>query len=349
MKNHPEGAIYLSDLFAHRKPFLKYFARRWAALLIALLFGAGLGIAYFYFQKPSYKAECTFVLEEKQAGLGGLGGLASQFGFDLGSLSGGGNLYAGENIFEILKSKKILQKVLLSKPDSAAAQGKTLADMYIDFSRLKKKWKDDASLMAVSFRDCPQPLSMVQDSVLNIIYDQVIDKYLVVDKAGKKGNLIKVQVKSENRLFAVLLAQRMVEEAKNFYILIKTGNAQSNINNLQQKADSLLRLLNGKTYVAAQTQIVDANPGLSFLRVPTEIASRDKTVVGTLYAEVVKNLEASKMILAQQTPIIQVIDYPSLSTRDQSVSLKKLVVIGVVSMLFLFFVSTLVQYILKEN
>jgi uncharacterized protein involved in exopolysaccharide biosynthesis len=347
MNDKTENTVRLSDLFEHIKPLTIYTLKRWYWLFVALALGVILGIVYYNLQKPKYKAVCTFVLEEKQASLGGLGGLASQFGFDIGSLGSSGSLYAGDNIFEILKSKKIVQKVLLSKVDSTSS--KTLADFYIDFEKLKAHWKKDSPLKSVSFENSTSDLSLTQDTVLNIIYDKLIDKNILVDRAGKKGDLIKVEVESENRKFAIILAERIVEEAKDLYIYIKVGNAEMNIATLQRKADSLQSLLNGKTYTAAQTQVVDANPGLVSLRVPSEIAGRDKTVIATLYAEVVKNLEASKMILVQQTPIIQVIDYPNQSTKDNMKSRKTLILIGMVAMFFLFAVSTLVQYIINNT
>lgn len=346
MNDKIEETIRLSDLFGHIKPLTIYMVKRWYWFLTAVILGGALGAIYYNIQKPKYKAVCTFVLEEKQAGFGGLGSLASQFGFDIGGIGSSGSLFAGDNIYQILKSKKIVQKVLLSKVDSASS--KTLADFYIDFSKLRTVWKKDSPLRSVGFENGNASLSIVQDTVLNIIYDKLIDKNILIDKAGNKGNLIKVQVESENRQFAILLAERIVEEAKDLYIYIKVGNAQKNIATLQQKADSLQNLLNGKTYVAARTQVVDANPGIVSLRVPAEIAGRDKTVIATLYAEVVKNLEASKMLLVQQTPIIQVIDYPDQSTKDNMKSLKFLTLIGMVAMLFLFAVSTLVQYIINN-
>jgi hypothetical protein len=133
------------------------------------------------------------------------------------------------------------------------------------------------------------------------------------------------------------------------YLHIKVGNAKLNINRLQNRADSLLRLLNGKYYSAATAQVIDANPGLTPSRVPGELALRDRGVVATIYSEVVKNLEASKMLLSQQTPIIEVIDYPSISIEDNLLSPIVLCIIGVFAMSFLCFIIIFVQYIVKNK
>jgi uncharacterized protein involved in exopolysaccharide biosynthesis len=61
---------------------------------------------------------------------------------------------------------------------------------------------------------------------------------------------------------------------------------------------------------------LDVNPGLKDAIVPVEITTRDKAVLATLYTEVTKNLEASKLLLSQQTPVIQLLDEPGYLLRD---------------------------------
>jgi uncharacterized protein involved in exopolysaccharide biosynthesis len=350
MDDIKEDGIYLSGLIGYIKPFIRYLLGKWVLLLIFVIAGIFLGFAYSLIQKPKYEAVCTFILEEKQNSLGGLGSIASQFGFDLGGFGGGGGgLFSGDNILEILRSKKIVEKILLSKIDSTKAGSKTLADMYIDFSKLRKKWKNKPQLAEVSFEHITSRLTSFQDTALNIIYEKIVDKSLIVDRVSKKGNLISVQVNASNRDFAIMMAERIVEEAKDLYIFIRIGNAQNSIDKLQRKADSLQSLLNGRTYAAASQQVVDANPGLISNRVPLEIATRDKTVIATLYAEVVKNLEASKMLLTQQTPVIQVIDYPNQTAKDNLKSPIVLIMVGAIVAAMLFFFFMLIRYIIKIN
>lgn len=349
MSDAKQEGISVKSLLGHSRPFLKYTFRRWSLLIVAAIAGIALGLLYYYIQKPKYKAECTFILEEKQSGMGGLSGIASQFGFDLGGLSGGNGIFTGDNILEILRSKKILRQVLLSRVDSTKANGPTLADLYIDFSQLRTKWKPDTALKSVSFRDNISALSLKQDTALNIIYDRLIRKSLIVDRVNKNGNLIYVQVIATNRQFAILMSQRIVEEAKLLYIDIRVGNALSSISRLQAKADSLEALLNRRTYSAASSQVIDANPGINATRVPVEIATREKTVAATLYAEIVKNLEASRMMLAQQTPVIQIIDYPDMTAKDNLTGQGVAIAIAIAAMLLLAGFIILIRYIIDIN
>ncbi|RYG52825.1 MAG: hypothetical protein EOO01_05900, partial [Chitinophagaceae bacterium] len=218
MENTAQKEIHLSDLFSHIKPFIRFFLSKWLLILLAIILGVGLGLGYYYKQKPKYEAVCTFMIEEKQSSLGGLGGIASQFGFDVGSLSGGGSLFSGENIFEILRSKRIVNKVLLSKVDSAQSKGITLADLYISFSNEGKKIRKNEILKNVSFTNITGSLTPVQDTVLNIIYNKIIKKDLIVDRVSKRGNLTKVQVNAPQREFAIIFRRR--DEGLQAYALL---------------------------------------------------------------------------------------------------------------------------------
>lgn len=349
MKEQKEEYYSLSNIADFSISFLRYLLSKWLLLLLFSFIGLALGVGYYFRQEPKYEAVTTFILEEKGAGGGGLAGLASQFGLDIGGLSGGGNLFAGDNILDILKSGVIIKSVLLSKVDSNIENSKiTLADLFLDFSGWKMNWSADESLKDLSFGDADSRsnLSLKQDSVLNLIQDYILKESLSAERLNKKGTIIKVQVSSSNSLFAILMTNRLVEEASKLYLNIKTGNAQANISRMQRRSDSLLLLLNNKSYSVAAAQVIDANPGFRTAVVPIEIAARDKTVIATLYAEITKNLEASKMILSQQTPVLQVLDSAHLPLENKSKKVIWLSLVGLITGMALCSVIVGIKYIL---
>lgn len=326
--------------------FTQYLRKRWWILLLVICAGAAAGAIYFYKQKPKYVAVCTFILEDKSASGGGLSGLASQFGFNLGGLNNGGGIFSGDNILDILKSKKVVQKVLLSGAEVKNENGKTLADFYLDFTKARKNWIANPELNHLNFSGSDKSMTPVQDSVLNAIYESLIKKNLSTERTSKQGTIIKVQVTAENGLFARLMTERLVEEAGKLYMDIRVGTDQENIRKLQRRSDSLLVLLNSKSYRAAASQPLDINPGLRTASVPLEIATRDKTVLATLYGEVTKNLEASKLLLSQQTPVIQLLDRPSFLLDDNKKSMLFLVGVAAFAFAGIYLVSAFVLYFL---
>jgi capsule polysaccharide export protein KpsE/RkpR len=287
-----------------------------------------LAIIYGFFQSPKYEATSSFVLEEKSSAGGGLAGLASQFGFDMNSLSGAGSgLFSGDNILDIVKSRVIVEKVLLTKIDSTV-QGPTLADLYLDFTGLGKKLVKKGK--AVDFYKIKngQTTSLLQDSVLFAIYEKVTNDNITVDRVNKKGSIFKITTITDNAIFSKTMTDKLLFETSKFYINIKTNSATDNVQKLQRRADSLSSILNTKSYNAAAFQILDPNIAYKSISVPGELSQRDKTIVYSIYAEVVKNLEIARMSLVNQTPNIQILDQPKYPLIDQRKSLLFLMVVG---------------------
>ena len=317
MKNQPT-TVALSQFLAEAKAMGQYWWNMRKLIVLALLLVNGVAALYSFLQKQQYEAEVSFILEEKSAGGGGsLSGLASQFGIDLGGLGAGGSIFSGDNILDILRSRHIVEKVLLSKLDSSKGlSSETLADLYLP--QLRKK------VPAVSYNNVvyPKPMTRLQDSVLYFIFDQIVQKNLVVDRVNKKGSIIKATVVTQSETFSKIFSDRLVHETIQLYVDQKTSLSNRNIARLEKRADSLLRILNNKSYQSASLQILDANTAFRSTAVPVELSQREKTISFALYSEVVKNLEASRMSLASQTPIINMLDtakYPLLNRKKSIV------------------------------
>jgi hypothetical protein len=76
---------------------------------------------------------------------------------------------------------------------------------------------------------------------------------------------------------------------------------------------------------------------------------RDKTVLGTLYAEVTKNLEASKMLLSQQTPVIELLDKPEHLLKDLKKSLLFCLVVFSALTGFFYLILSFILFFWKQN
>jgi uncharacterized protein involved in exopolysaccharide biosynthesis len=348
MENNSESILKMGDLIDGVLDFIKALFASWKQALLLVIVCCIFSTTYYFIQKPKYEGSASFILEEKNSSMGGsLSGLASQFGVDIGGLTGSAGLFAGDNILDILKSKTIIEKVLLSKVDSTSSTNKTtLADLYIEWSKLKQKWSGQDELSTISFSNCEigKPNTRLQDSVLFVIYKRLTKTNLTVERVNKKGSIIEVSTISQNEVFSKLFSERLVSETMKMYINIKTGTALRNIQRLEKRSDSLMEILNSKSYKSASLQVLDANIAYKASSVPVEVSQRDKTVTYALYSEVVKNLEASRMALAGQTPIINLLDSSKYPLEDQKVSLTILLLIGASMGLVLFFVFVFFNY-----
>jgi hypothetical protein len=319
--------IVLGDVIESIKRFFSYLRSQSKLIALCGLVGLVLPLIYRALQKPAYAASTTFILEEKSATGGGLAGIASQVGLDLGSLGSGSSLFTGDNILDIIKSRVIIEKVLLT-PISGNS-GKTLADLYLEFSGM------GADLPApVSFAIPSVAHTVYQDSVLYVMYEQIAKKNVSVDRLNKKGSIFKIVTVSQNQVFSKNFAERLLKETTTYYVNVKTSTAAANVKRLQARGDSLLRVLNAKSYNAASFQILDPNVAFKSMSVPAEVSSRDKSIVFSIYAEVTKNLEMSRIALVSQTPVIQLLDVPKYPLMDDRKSYLFLGLVGFIAGIF---------------
>lgn len=326
-KNNDE--ISVRELVIKLGVWWKYFLKNWYIILLFGILGGVGGLILSAVLKTKYVAELTFVVEDNSSSsLGAYAGLASQFGIDLGG-SGSNGVFQGDNIMTFLKSRLMIEKALLS---SIVINGKkqTLADRFIDFNELRLGWENKPALKGISFPpDSDRKLfSLLQDSILQTLQESIGKSVLKVEKVDKKLNFILVRSTTRDELFAKAFTERLMMEAANFYIDTKTQRSKTNVGRLQAEADSLEKMLNRKTYSVALAQDINMNPARQVASINTQLASRDKMVLETMYGEVVKNLELGKISMAQETPIIQVIDTPILPLKKEKLGKTKGVIIG---------------------
>jgi hypothetical protein len=328
--------ISIKELIQKLQSLLKFLLSKWLVISLFGIIGAALGFWYAFLQPIKYTSKLSFVVEDGKSAGGGLASLAGQFGFDLGG-GGGGGVFSGDNILLFLKSEGLVRETLLTSYDELGKT--TLADRYAEVVKLKEGWEKNPSVGKVDFKAfIGKNMPRKADSLMQSIVSGIIKAELSVSKPDKKASFIEVKVSSKDELFAKLLAERLVKIATDRYVESKTKTKALNIAKLQYKADSLAALLNNKTYAAAASQqsLVDANPALRTVPIASEISSREKTMAATIFAEVVKNLEMSKTILNQETPVIQMVDQSTLPLVKEKVSKLKSLFIGGFLAAFLF-------------
>jgi uncharacterized protein involved in exopolysaccharide biosynthesis len=327
--NSKEEDISLKELVLKVQEWWRYFLRKWLIILIFGLVGAILGLIYSIVKPVDYVGELTFVLEDnKSSPLSAYVGIASQFGLDL---SGGGDVgvFSGDNILEFLKSRLLVEKSLLS-PIILDNKTISLAELYVDTYKLRENWSKKIAPENIKFAPNTERklFSRLQDSLLNELYQAIINKNLDVTKPDKKLSFISVSCASRSEAFSKLFVERLVKEATEFYVETKTKRSRVNVSLLQNKADSLESLLNQKTYSTAVSQDLNQNLARKVATVNLEVASRDKLILQTMYGEVIKNLELSKMTMAQEMPLIQTVDTPILPLKQDRLGKLKALLIG---------------------
>ncbi|MEO8794322.1 MAG: Wzz/FepE/Etk N-terminal domain-containing protein [Daejeonella sp.] len=336
-ESNANDEIRLKSIIIEVFRFVKFLKTRWVFLLIAMLLGGAIGALYAYFKKPIYKAELSFALDDdKSSNLSVASGLASQFGF--GALSGGGSAFSGDNLLSFMKSRSMVQKALLTSVDMNG-RNQTLAELYIEFNDLRRKWANDPKLANIKFSTETDSLkfSRIQDSILGTFYKSILSKNLIVEKLNKNLSIIVLKVNSENEFFSKYFAENLAKEVSDFYVETKIKKSVQNLAILQYQTDSVRRALNKAiTGVASNIDLnPNLNPARQVLKVPSQRKQIDAQANQAILNELVKNLEFSKISLRKETPLIQIIDRPILPLDKEKLGLLKGFIFGSITLGFL--------------
>jgi hypothetical protein len=308
-----EPEFSLKKVFAERITDLKYILQFKKSLALVLILGALAGALAAWLKSPTYTARLTFVVDDSKSmgGGGGLSALAGEFGFNLDGLGGASGVLAGDNVEELVKSHKLIKATLLTAYDST----QTLADRYAAVYKLNKKWlKYSAEGKITRFPLNGVNNTRLQDSLIHEMTLLILDGEFEIAKPDKKLGFFEVNTTMKDERLAQLFCNRMIKQSTDFFISTKTKRMRDNVNRLQHRADSIGAILNNKTYAAsaANQSLLDINPAYTTANADVEVKQRDKIVLGSIFSETVKNLEASKTMLAQETPTVQIVDEPEL-------------------------------------
>lgn len=322
----------LKELVISLRAWISVFRKNYRILVGALILGAALGAAASLIKKPRYLAETTFVLEESDmGGLGGLSGLASVVGLNIGSLGAENGLFSGDNIMELYRSNRMLSATLLD-PVTPEDPSLLLIHKYIAFNKLEDKWSDEVDFGRLDFNQPRVNFTVQQDSVIQEIIKEIRKRNLVVDKPDRKLNIIKVAITSKDEVFSKVFNQTLVENVNTFYRETKTKKTSENLAILQSQADSVRMVLDNslQAFAMSQDKVPNANPLLQQGTVDTRRKQVDVQASSTVYQEIVKNLEIAKINHRNNAPLIQIIDSPRLPLQEHKIKLKVGIAVGAI-------------------
>ena len=312
--------ISLKELIQKAGEVISYLKTQWWKLMLLGLLGGVGGFFYAKSQKPKYTAKLTFALAEGGDKMGGIGSIASQFGLDMGGGSAGA--FSGDNLLELMKSRLLVEKSLLTVVDSAG-KPKLLVNQYIDFNKPKKpkpRKPEDPLPVYFTGNEDKQGYSLAQDSFLAKVSADLTKTHLQVAKMDKKLAIVSVSFTGEDQWFAKNFTQILTQNVTEFYVETKTGQMRKNVKMMEHKVDSVKQALGQAMYGVASE--VDGNQFLvrGVAKVPQAKKQLEIQVLSTMYGELIKNLELSRTMMAKDQPLIQLIDQPRFPLEKKKTS-----------------------------
>jgi uncharacterized protein involved in exopolysaccharide biosynthesis len=328
--------ISLKELIVKIKYWYTYLKTMWKLIIAISAIGGVIGFAYAIFQKPTYKALLTFVLDDTQGGGGmsGAMGLASTFGIDIGG-GGNGGLFTSSNILELMKSRLVIEKTLLNQVpfnNNGKIENISLAEYYIRVNKIREAWSKKIDFKDIQFLPTADRshFSFQQDSILQIISSSIAKNNLTIVQKDKKVSIINIEVKTEDQNFSKLFCEQLAKETSDFYIETKSKKARVNVDILQKQTDSIRGELNGAiTGVAsAIDNVFNLNTALTSRAAPSKRKQVDVQANTAILTQLVAQLELAKVNLRKETPLIQVIDQPILPLEKEKVGRFKSLILG---------------------
>ncbi len=337
----------IKQVIVNIKTLFLYLLKKWKIIILFLIMGLGAGALKSIRSTPMYTGRCTFVLDAGSKNSIG-GGLAV---LGLGGEKGG--LFNElENIKWLYSSDMMIKRTLLTAAEDEKGQKKLLINWFIQESGISEKFKKSDALKNVKFEIGVQEdsLSRPQGAAINMCIGLIRENYLkVIDAGSKTEQLLTVLFKSKDEMLSKRFTEEIVKGVNDYYIYTKTQKTKKEVDALQKKADSTIGQLNASMYrtAAAYESIPNANPSHQALQVKPQRGQIDVQMNSVILTEILKNLETRKMDLAQETPLIQIIEKPSIPLDVLSVPLVRTMI--VYSILFVVLITVILTVLYYYN
>jgi hypothetical protein len=167
---------------------------------------------------------------------------------------------------------------------------------------------------------------------------------LLINSRDKKSNINVIEVSSNNEFFSKLFCDAIAKEISTFYLQTKNLKARNDVDILQKEIDSITSELSRliEDVGLANDNIYNLNPTLNVKKSYSNIRQVKIETSKSLLIQLRNQLELSKINLRNETPLIQVLDYPTFPLEKTTISKRSSFFItsllaGVISIIFFLF------------
>lgn len=347
----PEDQFSFKDIIFKILKFKDLLVTNWKTIILASAISALIGLAVDFFSKkpPFYTAKIVFNMENgggNNSG-GGLSDLASAFGISTGGSAAVG-LFAGENFLELLKTKNIYNRALLSK---VKVNGKDVifGNYYLQKSGIREyEMEDDEELKTFQFKhDNYKNATQKEKSKVRLV-QELLMPVTMIGNESRKASFMTLQVSTRNDTLSYLWANLYLKTVTDFYTETKTKKTQELLTLIEKRVDSLRHELYATQGAAArfadQNQQVIVQQGL----IQQQRLSTNSAQLQTMYFEAVRNLDNLRFSMVKESPLFSRIDDAELPISKDPSQNSKWFIVGAVVGLILSIIYFALKNTLKE-
>lgn len=301
--NHPVDSNVESNIII---AVFRSVLKKWWLFVIIGVAGGIMGFIHASRQRPIYESYLSFALDEggSEGGMSGALGLAAQFGISLG---GAKDIFTGDNIIEIMLSRRVIEQVLLSV-DSFNNKPTVLIEYYRkteDSESNRNKRGADIHFLPGEARNL---FSYSKDSILYNTFLEFKQNHISARRPNKKLNIYELVVASHDEKFSKIFTDKLIDETNRFYTEISSKKARETLAILEKRVPDMKGKLDATITNRAAIQDANVNTAFAGAQVPLLKQQSNTQVFGAAYAEMFKNLEMARFQYLKSIPLMQVID-----------------------------------------
>lgn len=300
--------------------------------IIVFILGIAITIYKIINKEITYQAAITFILQDDDTG-----NPQANFADPLSSFLLSRSTIQSINIdrvIEIVYSQKLLSIVFFNK---CIINGK---EDYLINHYLNKYYGITDSYYK-SYRGL-NGLDRSQFRVFNNI-SSILKRSIAIEQTKSGAFVIKLNTINEE--LSKISTEILYQNISNFYIDKTTEKAQRNYVFLRNRLDSVRNMLYSSEYQVANFEDRSRNLLLVTARVPQIRQQRNTVFYETLYGEILKSFESSKVTLNNITPIFQILQRPYYPLIANSRSNLMIVIIGSIAIFFISFLLLVFIYL----
>jgi Chain length determinant protein len=352
---HNQQHINTQNVLLNKQPFLmastamviNNIKKRWWLILLLCILGGILGYYFAAKTRQMFQSNLTFVVDEggSSNAMGGALSLAAQFGLNIG---GANDIFSGDNIIEIIKSRRLIEKVLLSI-DTFENKPFVLAEYYQQINEYNNKKNAQNKEVHFTINKLYDVRTYQEDSTLFNMYNDIATEYLLVERPDNKLNIFAIKFKSINEKFTKVFTDKLIKEADKFYIEICSKKAKETLDVLESRVMLMKGNLNTSISNKAASQDENLNPAFAQTQVPILKQQTNIQVYGAAYGEMFKNLELARFQYLKKIPLVQIIDAADYPMKKIKMGKLKTAIIGAIAaaFIYMFFIWLIGIYKLK--
>jgi len=306
-----------------REYFFELF-RKWYIYVLFLAAFCALAFWYAGTKTTSYVANASLMTASESSSASGLMALAGQFGLPQKTQ------VSADKLVELLGTKRIIYTTLLKNVDfSESPVGVTkksdlLVNHFLEFYKTDQKFKEETGQEKFRFTEKEmEDLNFNESLILEKIFNSIRRNFL--NASATKNGIVHVNTECESESFAKYFTENIVEVLKNFYIDKTTEKQKTTYKILAGRTDSIKAVLENADQVLLGWY--DANhkqlraSSLSAKKYLTKVEyERKAEIASAAYIEAIKQSELAKITLDSNTPIIQIVDFPTFPLKEMKPS-----------------------------